>query len=33
MYKIHKQEDLLYSIGNYSQYLVIIYNRVESEKQ
>ena len=31
--KIHKQEDLLYSIGNYSQYLVIIYNGTESEKQ
>ena len=26
-------KDLLYSIGNYTQYLVITYNGKESEKQ
>ena len=26
-------KDLLYSTGNYSQYLVIIYNGKESEKE
>ena len=31
MYKINK--DLLYSTGNYIQYLVIIYNGKESEKE
>ena len=25
-------KDLLYSIGNYTQYLVVTYNRKESEK-
>ena len=29
MYIIQKQEDLLYSMGNYSQYLVITYNGKE----
>ena len=33
IYKIDKQQSLLYSTGNYTQYLVIIYNGKESEKE
>ena len=31
--RIDKQQDLLYSTGNYTQYLVITYNGRESEKE
>ena len=33
MYKTGKQQDLLYSIGNYIQCLVITYNVKESENE
>ena len=33
MYKIDKQQDLLYRTRNYTQYLLVIYNGKESEKE
>ena len=33
VYKLDNQQDLLYSTGNYIQYLVITYNGKESEKE
>ena len=33
IYKIDNNKDLLYSTGNYIQYLVITYNGKESEKE
>ena len=33
IYKYKSNKDLLYSTGNYIQYLVITYNAKESEKQ
>ena len=33
LYKKYINKDLLYSIGNYIQYLVITYNGKESEKE
>ena len=32
VYKLDNQQDLLYSAGNYIQYLVITYNGKESEE-
>ena len=32
LYEIDKYKDLLYGIGNYIQYLIIIYNGKESKK-